>query len=227
MENQNVFLLGTTKYSDSDAIMHCYGKETGYCTYFSKGVYKSKKKAFLQPLLELNIVSIKGKGELLRASKIELAKNQDLTTNIKSNSIVFFISELLLNLVRHESQNSYLYKEIEVFGNKLEEECYYAHLVFLIQLLKLNGIAPLITSERYLNPESGHFEETQINTYFNAEISELWKIILLEDKVPYECKIANKWRKDLLESIMIYYQYHFPHFKLPKSLEIIRQLFEE
>ncbi|WP_312397980.1 recombination protein O N-terminal domain-containing protein [Chryseobacterium sp.] len=228
MNSQNGFLISYLKYGENDAVLHCFTEEDGFQTYFLKGIYakRNKKKALLLPLNQLifSLNPIKGNG-IQTVSKFELIKNNDIYTDIKVNTIIFFISDFLNHILRNESKNLSICWGIEEFINELSQKNYQAHLVFLIKILKIQGVSPLISDKDFLDPETGTFSSTINHQLFDNTISLIWKSILLSEN-PYDIKIHSSFRKEFLDSILIYYHYHITDFKTPTSLEVIQEIFE-
>lgn len=226
MDTFHGFLLSTTKYGDSDAILHCFTQEDGFQSYFLKGAFQSKRKAFLLPLLHLNLhLNVYSKGNLKRLSKIEPVRIPEIYSNVKQNTVLFFVSDFLNQILRNEAANISVFELILEFICQLEEKKMQSHLIFLIKMLKIQGIAPLLNEEPHLNPESGKFETSVSHPKFEAELSAVWKKNL-EAEQPYLSSIPGRFRRSFLESIMIYYHYHFSEFHTPASLEIVQQIFE-
>ncbi|MCY0967566.1 DNA repair protein RecO [Chryseobacterium wangxinyae] len=228
MNSQNGFLLSFIKYGENDAILHCFTEEEGFQTYFLKGIYtkKSKKKAFLLPLNKLNFSVRLGKGSGIQTiSGFELLNLHDLYTDIKANTVVFFISDFLNQILRNENKNLPLFSTIDEFTDQLSNKNYQSHLIFLIKILKIQGVAPLLGEGKFLDPETGNFIYSSTHPIFDEENSSMWKSIMTSQN-PYETKIPSSKRKNFLDSILVYYHYHIPDFRTPNSLEIIQQIFE-
>ncbi|SHL85611.1 DNA replication and repair protein RecO [Chryseobacterium carnipullorum] len=228
MNSQNGFLLSFIKYGENDAVLHCFTEEDGFQTYFVKGIYakRNKKKALLQPLsmLSFTIHPTRGNG-IPSVSRFELVKNPDMYMDIKANTVIFFISDFLNQILRHENKNPGLFFGIDEFVTELTSKNYQCHLLFLIRILKIQGVAPLINSGTYLDPETGTFSAAPAHQLFNEEISNIWKTALCSENL-YTTKIHSSLRKDFLDSLLVYYHYHMTDFKVPASLEVIQQIFE-
>lgn len=229
MISQTGFILSFLKYGESDAILHCFTLEEGFQSFFLKSVFtqKNKKKALLLPLSMLSFNCRKSKPgvEINSVLKFELEQSYDFYTDIKANTIVFFISDFLNQVLKHENSNPNIFKAIIEFNQNLDAQNYRSHLILLILLLKIQGIAPLHSHLEYLDPETGNFSLNGTHHLFTKEISFLWKQISTSEN-PYEIKIKTADRKQLLESILVYYHYHFTDFRIPNSLEIIQQIYE-
>lgn len=228
MNSQNGFLLSFIKYGENDAVLHCFTEEEGFQSYFLKGIYakKNKKKALLQPLSQLNfsVNPLRGNG-IATVSKFELVKNNDIYTDIKVNTVIFFVSDFLSHILRYENKNIPIYSGISHFISELTKKNYQAHLLFLLAILKIQGVAPLLGEGNFLDPETGTFSSGISHQLFNEEISMLWKEALGAEDF-YTIKIHTSLRKDFLDSLLVYYHYHITDFKTPPSLEIIQQIFE-
>jgi len=228
MNSQNGFLLSFLKYGENDAILHCFTEEEGFNTYFLKGIYskKNKKKAFLLPLNKLNFSILSGKsGAMQTVSRFEMLNINDLYMDIKANTMIFFIADFLNQILRNENKNLNLFNCIDEFIDELNNKNYQSHLIFLIKILKIQGVAPLFGDAKYLDPETGTFSNHLTHHFFDDENSVLWKAVISSQN-PYEIKIPSSKRKDFLDSILVYYHYHISDFKTPASLEIIQQIFE-
>lgn len=223
---QEVFLLSYTKYGDHDAVLHCFCRENGFESFFAKGIYapKNKKKAFLFPLNELLLYTSDKKKSIQNIQKIEQKNTELFTSDIRKNSILFFISDLLNQVLRNENQNRNIYSEISLFLSQLQMDNFQSHLIFIFRLLKQQGLQPLFSDKTYLNPESGNFEEVESHHFFDKDISAIWKELIISQN-PYDIKLSRFEKQNFLDSILVYYHYHFTDFRDPKSLEIIKEIF--
>lgn len=228
MTSQDGFLLSYIKYGENDAVLHCFTAEDGFQTYFLKGIYskKNKKKAFLLPLNKLNFSINTGKSsEIQTVSKFELIEVNDVYTDIKANTVIFFIADFLNQILRNENQNQIIFHTIDEFIFELSQQNYRSHLILLVKILKIQGVSPLLGDGNYLDPETGTFSNLGSHHLFDSENSLLWKLIL-SSQDPYGIKIPQAMRKTFLDSVLVYYHYHITDFKTPNSLEIIQQIFE-
>lgn len=227
MVNQTGFLLSSLKYGDYDGILHCFTKEKGYQSFFVRGLYspKSKKKACIQPLNEICLTIGKHSGHKMpNVSTIELVENTDVYTDVRCANISFFVADFLNIILYDENRQEDVYDEILFFLNELEQKNYRSHLVFLLKILQIQGLSPLISSGCFLDVETGEFGFKQTHPLFTEEISILWKSFLQSD-APYKIGLSNVSSKNLLDGILVYYEYHYPNFRTPVSLEILREIF--
>lgn len=223
---QEVFLLSYTKYGDHDAVLHCFCRENGFESFFAKGIYapKNKKKAFLFPLNELLLYTSDKKKNIKNVLKMEQKNTELFSSDIRKNSILFFISDLLNQVLRNENQNVGIYSEISIFLSQLQIDNFQSHLIFIFRLLKQQGLQPLFSDKIFLNPETGNFEDIEMHHFFDKTISDIWKnLITTQD--PYSIKLNRTEKQNFLDSILVYFHYHFTDFREPRSLEIIKEIF--
>lgn len=227
MDKNTGFLLSYIKYGDYDAILHCYTLESGFQSFFMRGIYsaKNKKKAFLSPLNELGITFSSHHGNLPTIKKVELNEKLPDEVNVHQNAVIFFLSDFLNQILKNESQNVALYQEIKFFKQKILEKKMHAHYFFLIRMLQFFGISPLVSEKKFLNIEKGVFQEEISQKEMDEELSSIWKKIL-DEEIEEDFIIEKKYRKPLLDSILQYYKTHFPEFYAPKSLPVILEIFE-
>ena len=228
MQTFSGFLLSSIKYGDNDAVVHCFTKEIGFETFFVKGLYakKNKKKPYLFPLNELFFtVSQSRSGNMQSIQKIEKFISFDFVDDFKANSIVFFLAEFFNSILRNEEASVQIYNQFLELKNELNNKNYQCHFDFLVQFLSYQGCSPLVEGGNFLNADEGCFSIHQENRLFTEEISSIWKQLLISEN-SYQIKIPSHLRKEMLESIVRYYDIHVPHFKVPDSLEVLQQIFE-
>lgn len=229
MQLQHCFLLSYVKYGDNDAVLHCFSRDSGYQSFFVKGIYssKNKKKAYLIPLnqLILNVVSKRNLGGMPVVSKIEMRPQDYLYDEVKINTVLMFVADFLNQVLRNETSENFIYEEIEKFTHELFTGNYNAYVAFIYKILHLQGLSPLNGNEAYLDPESGNFTSEKSNNFFDLEISSLWKEFIVSDNV-YKVSMSRKTRSTFLDSLMMFYKIHFSNFHEPHSLDIIQQLYE-
>jgi len=224
MKQEKGFLLSYTKYGENDAVLCVYTYSEGYKSFFLRGLYskKNKKKSLLQYLSEIDFCVNSKNSRLNTISNIQLC-NHYIEPGNKIGTVQFFIADFLNIILKNEDQNKYIYDGIEEFLIELNTKNFSAHIQFLILLTQNLGISPLLSDEIYLNPEKGIFESSISHHIFDKINSDLWKKILSDG---YSTTLSNKDRRNLLESILVYYFIHVAEFRRPISLEVIQQIWE-
>lgn len=229
MHTQNCFLLSYLKYGDNDAILHCFSLDNGFQSFFAQGIYaaKNKKKPYLFPLnlLSITISKAVSENQIARISKIELAPDHYDFEEVTMNAILFFTADFLHQVLRQEGKNQIIFNEIETIRKEISSQNYDAYLVFIFKFLSISGVAPLYEDKKFLNPESGLFENDISHSFFNEQISNLWKKFLITPD-GYQIRLKRNDRSSFLDSLMIYCQFHLTGFYIPNSLAVVRQVFE-
>jgi DNA repair protein RecO (recombination protein O) len=226
MQNQTCFLLSYIKYGDYDAFLHCFSAETGYQSFFVKGIYtaRNKKKPYLFPL-NLLTISLRKSGKTSMVSKLELAADAHDLNDVKINSILFFVADFLQQILREEGQNTAAFSEITRFHEEIKNNNLDAFVVLIFNFITITGVAPLISNNKFLDPESGTFSAAIAHPVFTQDISGIWSDYLTVDH-PYSIRLKRAERNDFLDSMMVYYHLHFSGFYTPHSLDVLRQIFE-
>jgi len=221
------FLLSYIRYSDYDAVLHCFTEDHGFKSLFVKGIYnpKSKKKSYLFPLNELEIsVNTFKEDKISTVVRLELLQSFYDDKNLNHNSVLMFSSDFLSKILRNENVNKEIYNEIHLFLEKLSHNNPFSHISLVFNLLRYNGLLPLETPGHFLDPETGRFNSIQTHQFFDEKISEIWKKFGSK-KDNYNFTLSRSERNRFLQSLMLYYKIHFTDFREPDSLEILRQVF--
>ncbi len=230
-------VLTAIKYGDSSLIVRCYTEQSGSKSYLLRGVLKSKKgklrPAYFQPLTQLEIVvSHSRKSELhsIKEARISHAY-ETIFSDYTKQSISFFIAEMLANTVREEEGNQALFAYLETSLKWLDLHSHVAnfHLVFLLKLTKYLGFYPgeYTQDDCYFNMVEGSFT----NEVFLGECLEGDDLLLLKNALGIKFDTANelalhvKSRQRLLEIILRYFEMHLMGFKRPKSMNVLKKLF--
>ncbi|QOR73520.1 recombination protein O N-terminal domain-containing protein [Cruoricaptor ignavus] len=224
MHSDEGYLLSFVKVGDYDAVVHIFSQNSGYQSFFSKSVFKSRrgKKALLKPLQKVEFSYSTRHSSLAYLSRFEAKASREFS--VKANLILFFAADLLNDLLRDEQQNIAVYTAVEEFLRQLEGRNYSAHYLFIFKLIEIFGILPLSGSGDFLDPERGIFSAEQSSTLFSAEVSEIWKRVL-DAGIDYAEKIPIQKKEALLESLLVFLSYH-QGIRIPKSLEVIKQMTE-
>lgn len=232
----HAIVISVLKYGEADLIVKCYTQSDGLKSYLLRRILKSKKgnlrTAMFQPATQLEIVAYhknKGTLESIREAKI-LHPYQSLQTNIAKTSIVLFLSELLRNVIQEEEENPALYAFLEHAFLWLDAQDHAAnfHLLFLLELTRYLGFYPDITaSERsFFNLETGQFQDHADLYTITDENLNLFKELLHSNfENLYLFKLNQKFRAELILTLLNYYDLHLQGFKKPRSLGVLNSLF--
>ncbi len=231
-------ILHTTNYSDTSLIVKVYTAKFGLQSYMINGTRskKSKTKASLfQPMSIVEIVvSNSEKTSLQRISEINIQfPYSDIPYNIIKSSIAIFLNEILFRSLKeeHSDEDLFLYIKNSLLILDLKtDSCSNFHLCFLIQLSRFLGFYPQgnfseknscfdLSDGRYISHLPSH------NNYLKPDIAFLLNELMNSNfEHIQELKIDNTQRKILLQSIILFYQFHISSFGELKSLDVLEQV---
>lgn len=228
MKLDDGILLRAVMYNNNARIVKVFSKSQGIQSFY---VGANKKKELFSYFQPLNLISYtyskNSKSNLFTFKEINASHTlNEMYSDVKKTSVVFFITEILLGTIREEEQNLDVFEYLVNLINELDRtnNPTIIPVNFLIQWSVLIGIQPLLQSGQYFNIQAG---ELQNNFDAVCCISEEETAYLID---AYQGKIitssSNKSRRNLLNTLIKYYSYHLPDFKAPKSLEVIKTVFE-
>ena len=235
--SSKAIVLTTIKYNDYDAIIKTYTEQTGFTSFFVKNFYKKRKnglsKALFQPNALLTLqMSFKNKGHLERIKEaIPIYHYKNIHQDFDKLNIAVFLGEVLLESLQNEQADTQLFHFIQTNFQKLDTAALNPnfHLFFLLELSKFLGFFPDYTSSgSYFDIQNGFFtDKIPLGTHFTIEESLLLKKLLgMIFASKKEIKITPSERKKLIDMLLFYYQHHIVHFKTPKSIKILHQMYE-
>ena len=215
------------KHSDKMSMLQLFTREHGkvVCSVYGTRKYNN----ILQPLsvieAELNIKSQSGICQLRSASLAIPAQN--IACDIRRHSIAVFIAEILSRTLKHpmtdEALFDYLISIVKDLNNTDSPEN--LHLRFLLCFTDFLGITPEWTSGCWLDMQTGEMRETQPahKDCFSPEETEIICLLLTNEKT----RIERRMRQNLLRKLCQYYSLHLTDFQVPKSLEILIEIFDD
>lgn len=229
-------VISTHKYQEKSLIIKCFTLSDGLKSYFVRDAFsKSKtaqKKAYFQLLNILEIeANHKNKGTLENFKEIKIATPfQSIHNNVAKSMIVVFLSEILLHSIQEEEQNENLFIFLETALNWLDNHSEIAnfHLILMLETTKYLGFYPDISNIdfKYFELAEGKFSPFQASGSLSEHETQLFKK-LLSLKLENGQKTFHIIERQLLLKILIdYYATHLDGFKRPKSLEVLKEIFE-
>lgn len=231
-------VLKYSKYSDSSFIVQLFTEQNGRMAVMVYGIKNKKqsKLTYFQPLFLLDIVV-----DFKANRSIQVLKEYKLSPPLininNSNSkiaISLFLSDILNKCLQEENPDlptfKFLSASVKIF-DQLEEGIALFHIIFLIKFSKYLGfsIAEIKEDFKYYDLKNGKFlaEKPFHRFYINYRVFE--KIHFLGN-LPYSeiysTKLSNKYRDELLETLVSMYELHAINFRSILSFEILRQVFE-
>lgn len=231
----NAIVLSAVKYADHDLIVKCY-TELGVKSYLIKRIFKQKKgritPAFFLPLTQLEITANYNPNRTLHFIKDLKIRfpYKTISSDVIKQTIVIFLSEVLTNSLREEEENASLFSYLEAALIWLDTHSKTAnfHLLFLMNLTKHLGFYPEKDQNLlYFNLESGRFLEKQgiYHTISGENLIHFRSLLGTNFDVLEKLKFSKSIRQDLLEIVIQYFELHLPGYRKPKSLEVLKTVF--
>lgn len=195
------------RHTDKASILHLYTRDCGRVQYMVYGIDSKRKtaeRAILSPLSEIEIEAVHQESrtiQQLREFRLAYVP-QALQTDIRRQCVAMFVAEILssclLHPLREELLYSFLHETLVEVDTCADPEN--AHLRFLLGFAELLGMGI-----DYEMPENRTF----------AQILSL----------SATSRISRNERQAILADLLHYYEQHLPDFSIPKSLEILQELF--
>lgn len=232
-------VLSIIKYGDNSLIVKCITEDSGCKSYMLRGVLSSKRgkirKSFFQPLSQLKIIANhNSKGNLNSIKEVEMEYSyKSIYSNIYKQGIALFLSEVLSSSLQEEEENRAIFQYIEASLTWLDihDDCANFHLLFLLNLTKYLGFYPDIMNSNfdYFDLEQGVF--TNIQGYGKNLVKEKvlgdFKVLLgINFDELHKVKLNSKKRQEILTILIQYFELHLTGYKTPKSLEVLKAVFE-
>lgn len=240
VEKFDGIVLRTLKYNDSLMIVDIYTRQRGRVSFLapSSRSRRSKVRSVLfQPLSMLSFTASCRQGRNLpRINDVQpYVLYSSIPFDVVKSSIALYLAEMLVYALREEESNETLFTFLDrslVLFDSLEHGYADFHLVFLAQLLRYIGIYPNIdgyATGAYLDLVQGCISrEHPLHPNFLMPDATARFVTIL--RTGYESmhllSLNRKLRGVYLAILTDYYRLHLPDFPQPKSLEILRELFD-
>ncbi|MEH0008280.1 MAG: DNA repair protein RecO C-terminal domain-containing protein [Flavobacteriales bacterium] len=226
--------LRSIRYGERAFILRFYTERQGLKSYVSKGNpprFGKSKNASFSPLSIHQLEAAptrKGGLDYLRTAHTELSF---LTSHPAKTAIVFFLAELLDQVLREAESNPPLFDYLIDQIRFLKGAEHYAnfHLCFVLDLTRYLGFYPDLQGlpTPYFGLQEGTYLPEKPESYFvtGAALDLLQRLSRLRVTEPKET-FSRAQRKQLLNTLERYYRLHLAGFKPFQSLSVLGQLFD-
>lgn len=236
IEVTKAIVINTIKYGDTSLITTCYTEKVGIKTYILKGALSSKKgklkPAYFQPLNQLTLTANhNNKGSLNTIRDIELTNfYAAIYSDIKKQSIALFLAEILYYSIKEEEQNRSLFSYLETSFLWLDTHNNISnfHLLFLLNLTKYLGFYPETNqvTNLYFDLAEGNFVKSRnINTVQGENLVQFKKLFGINFDTLHKVDFTALNRQSILSILIQYFELHLAGFKKPKSLAVLKSVF--
>ena len=230
-------VLSSIKYGDNSLIVRMYGQQTGLLQCMLKGVLGRRKgklsAGLFQPLSQLEVIAVPGRNGKLGYLKEAVlgVPYTTIPTDIHKSAIAIFLAETLSQSLREEAPDPLLYQYLQSAFSWLDGPNPIAnfHLLFLIGLTRYLGFYPDDSVE-----DAGYFDmvEGAFSTYPPAgpgisgdQVFLFRQLLGINFDGTALVKMNKKQRRELLRSLVNYYEIHLQGFRKPRSLDLLDEVF--
>jgi len=239
LEKTEGIVLHTIKHSDSGIISHIFTRKYGRMSFIAKGVSSRKSnthRSYFQALQPISIEFYYREKKDLHIVKeaSPVFHYSSLYSDIRRNSIIMFLGEVLYKALRpsgpDEKMYHYIIETLEYLDNEKNSIPNF-HIGFIIGLTKYLGIAPsnnYSETLQYFDMQNGLYTDdlpfhgyymgkeysSLLNDFLNSSIAECNNI-----------RISGNTRREFLNDILGFYSLHLPGFTNINSLKIYSEIF--
>ena len=236
LTNSEAIILGYINYSETSVILKTYTKNYGFKSFIVRGIRsKKRKKITLGQLQPLTILDIEFNNNSTKLSYLKTIKIIEPYTSINDDiikiNICLFLAEFLSKILKIDLKNEPLFEFVKQsllwFDNSNKVSNF--HLLFMLKLSDYLGVMPKYSSEKslYFDIENGIFTNAPMSSNYIKDrvVKDLQDILGIKFDYNNEIMINVNQRKDMLNFLISYYEYHVPGFKRPKSVDILNEVF--
>ena len=238
MIKTKAIVLTAIKYGEADLIVKCLTEE-GIKSYLLRRIFSARSKklkpAYFQPLSQIAITANhNNKGNLNSITEVRVSYlYHTVGVDIFKQSIALFLAEVLAYALREEEKNPNLFEYIETALKWLDTNSDISnfHLVFLLELTKYLGFYPDVKNNgvNFFDLEEGSFTNYKpLRNYVRGQELILFKSLI---GIKFDDMVGLRWnsenRQSILDVLLVYYEFHLPGFKKPRSLKVLKEVFNE
>lgn len=223
------FLVSRINYSESSSIIRCFTREQGLKAFLFQGA-KKKKGYVLMPMAPLEFTSYyRDDRKLSKMSDAQLFLSfTDIPFHPVKSGLVFFMAEVLQNVLHEEVKDVHLFDFIEREMRWLDHSSLITNypIYWMLEISKQLGFFPLVTEGEYFDLEEGVFSaDKPVNhRYLAGEmVNMLQDLMLLEKNEMMAYSLNKKERKAVFNVLVDYFTFHLPNFKKLKTVEVIEE----
>lgn len=233
----NAIVLSSLKFGDTSLIVKCFTEQDGLKSYLVRGILKSKKGglkvAYFQPLTQLKLIANHNtKNTLNTIKEIQvLQPYQSIYQDVVKQSIAFFLSEVVSNVIQEEEANQALYSFLETSFLWLDshEKIANFHLLFLLNFSSFLGFFPDTSDaeKQGFHLLDGFFTTPSYdkNVISGNECFQFKKLLETNFENLENLTFTKSERQMVLQTLIMYYKLHVDSFRNPKSLDVLEAVF--
>lgn len=230
-------VLRTFKYQDAHMIAVVYTQAFGIRRFMLKGFRSTRsrsKHSYFQPMSIVELVFFqKERAQLHKVSETRIAQ---LLYEIQSSpvklSLGLTIVEIFHDCVKEEIGNEALYAFLRrciVMIDQSQGQLVHVFMHFLVHLTRYLGFWPndaiVDESKPYVfKTKEGVIENVGIERYSVAGLLRQFMYNTIEGS--QQIRFSRKEKRELIQEMFVYYQFHVEGFKYPQTLRVFGEVFE-
>jgi DNA repair protein RecO (recombination protein O) len=230
LEKTRGIVLKSLKYSETSLITRVFTERFGQLSFLVPGGRKSKtgRGNLLQPgqLLEIDCYYRENRNfQRFREFKVAYIP-EFIHSDVRKFSVLTFLIELTDRLVNEKEENEALFRHI--FRTIVEiDQAELSGMFPLHQLIVIAGIMGFKPSndfnltDRYFNLVEGRFQDY---SHHGEEVLSEEGSLLIHRLLRGESGFNHAERRQLLDTLLLYYQLHIPNFKSIRSVDVLHEL---
>lgn len=227
-------VLRNTNYSESSVISKMYTREFGMRTYLLQSVKKGKsaiRPSMIQPLsiVEMDVYE-KASSNLNRVKELKPSPALlNLQDDIVKKTVAMFMLEIINQCIVEEQCEAELYDflENEILTLENETNLTWFPVQFLVRLTPFLGVEPQGAYSRqtpFLSLNEGIFVSQHGLNVAEQTVSQNISYLLSHNTHKVEMTLSGNLRREILNTLIRYFQIHITKNKQIRSTEILAEL---
>lgn len=236
LSRTKAIVLHKVNYSESSIIVNVFSEHFGKVGLLIQGAKRknsNNKIALFEPLSLLEIVgNFDSPEKLIRPKEVKLyLPFINIQSSISKRTIALFLSEVLHKTIREPHPDQSTFNFVEKALIRLENTPHKTtnfHVIFLMELTKHLGFYPILSKGNYFDMLEGVFSDSvpRTNVYLTGLEKEVFFVILGTNFDEWETvKLNSEQRRNVLSSIITYYQTHISGLGEIKSHTVLETIF--
>jgi len=226
-EKDRILVLRRIAHKDQTYVIDALSREQGRRTFLLKTAQTQAGKRNRSLSVPMQFLEVEWTGRSTKWPRIvrlnPLIRYQELFFDFRKSAMGYFIIENIRQLT-HGNEDPSLYDWLRQTFETLDKTPFRPgfHLSFMADLIHQLGIAPL-------DEEFGTFFDMKNGVFRNQSEMHTWsarRSFLFRKLLAKEPFAGPGERDEALQAAEQYLSYHFPAYKLPKSLRIYKEIFE-
>lgn len=236
-----VIVLHVLRYADDKLIVECLSEAEGRVSFVVRISHSSRaavRHTLFQPLAVLDVEwTARPRGGLAIPKSARVATPfSTLHAEPRKATVALFLAEVLMYIVRSEEASGAMFEfvasSLEWFDTApVGTATANFHIVFLLRLSLFLGITPNLDDRDlpYFDLMAGEFLGTApAHAYYiyGAEASAFSQLMRMNFGTMHLFALSREQRGRILELVLQYYRLHLPAMPEPKSLDVLREVFD-